>query len=507
MFYVSGHFATIENLTIKDAVVNSSASSGILLDCDHKGYRDTKLYDVSVINCHTVEGSVTAVDNAGSISCGLNGNLISVKIYMCTNSADVTGKNKVGGIASYNIGDVICCVNNGKVSTTPGSSVGYYTAPGGIVGSDFKSWSGQPSSDYPYDKIMYCINNGDVSGMCAGGIIGFNCSMYVTGCANYGNVEMDNTLKFQAGYTGYSSYGRIGGIAGSVYFGYGGVFGRIHNSLNRGKVYGDDSGGVPFLSAGIVGYIYCNGNYSSTANSPISYDAAIETGNYHTKNNSNSVTGGAIAAASGSQYSNYLVTNSFICERSAKPTKTSGTATNFLYSNNLEYAGSSSFIFPATSSSMNPDNKWTGTDLASVALTMETKGEYAHNPTFTITYNTYGAEFSSDSCIKYVYSKGTAYELPEIESICGFEGWYKDKAFTEKIETISSDENEDLTLYAKINHKLVNIVIKPTLTEQGYTLYSCSVCGCSYKDNYTPVREKPSKVTGLIFGARSADYV
>ncbi len=61
--------------------------------------------------------------------------------------------------------------------------------------------------------------------------------------------------------------------------------------------------------------------------------------------------------------------------------------------------------------------------------------------------------------------------------------------------------------HAKINHKLVNIVIKPTLTEQGYTLYSCSVCGCSYKDNYTPVREKPSKVTGLIFGARSADYV
>ena len=60
---------------------------------------------------------------------------------------------------------------------------------------------------------------------------------------------------------------------------------------------------------------------------------------------------------------------------------------------------------------------------------------------------------------------------------------------------------------AKTAHKYVNTVVKPTYTAQGYTLHKCSVCGYSYKDNYTAVRENPSKVTGLAFGARSADYV
>ena len=38
---------------------------------------------------------------------------------------------------------------------------------------------------------------------------------------------------------------------------------------------------------------------------------------------------------------------------------------------------------------------------------------------------------------------------------------------------------------AKTAHKYVNTVVKPTYTAQGYTLHKCSVCGASYKDNYT----------------------
>ena len=69
------------------------------------------------------------------------------------------------------------------------------------------------------------------------------------------------------------------------------------------------------------------------------------------------------------------------------------------------------------------------------------------------------------------------------------------------------DAKTEVTAIAKIAHTYTSKVVKPTLTQQGYTLHTCSVCGYSYKDNYTAVRENPSKVTGLAFGARSADYV
>lgn len=56
-------------------------------------------------------------------------------------------------------------------------------------------------------------------------------------------------------------------------------------------------------------------------------------------------------------------------------------------------------------------------------------------------------------------------------------------------------------------HKYVNQVIAPTATEKGYTLYTCSVCGYSYKDNYTDVSKQlqflvlkaaPSKTTYFV---------
>ena len=46
-----------------------------------------------------------------------------------------------------------------------------------------------------------------------------------------------------------------------------------------------------------------------------------------------------------------------------------------------------------------------------------------------------------------------------------------------KVETVT---------IAKTAHKYVNTVVKPTYKAQGYTLHKCSVCGYSYKDNYTP---------------------
>ena len=91
--------------------------------------------------------------------------------------------------------------------------------------------------------------------------------------------------------------------------------------------------------------------------------------------------------------------------------------------------------------------------------------------------------------------------------------WTVDKPATCSAEGSKSrhctrcDAKTEVTAIAKIAHTYMSKVVKPTLTQQGYTLHICSVCGYSYKDNYTAVRENPSKVTGLAFGARSADYV
>ena len=56
-----------------------------------------------------------------------------------------------------------------------------------------------------------------------------------------------------------------------------------------------------------------------------------------------------------------------------------------------------------------------------------------------------------------------------------------------KVETVT---------IAKTAHKYVNTVVKPTYTVQGYTLHTCSVCGYSYKDNYTPAL-KLTELTGV----------
>ena len=57
---------------------------------------------------------------------------------------------------------------------------------------------------------------------------------------------------------------------------------------------------------------------------------------------------------------------------------------------------------------------------------------------------------------------------------------------------------------AKVAHKYVDAVVKPTYTAQGYTLHKCSVCGTSSKDTYT-AKLVLAKVTGAKLTGRAAD--
>lgn len=69
--------------------------------------------------------------------------------------------------------------------------------------------------------------------------------------------------------------------------------------------------------------------------------------------------------------------------------------------------------------------------------------------------------------------------------------------------TVKGTEQRKCNLCGKIEtrsinatgHKYVNKTIAPTSTTKGYTLHTCSVCGYSYKDNYTNVKKQLQSIT------------
>ena len=107
---------------------------------------------------------------------------------------------------------------------------------------------------------------------------------------------------------------------------------------------------------------------------------------------------------------------------------------------------------------------------------------------------------------------GTAIKAQETVPATGkhsFGNWKITKAATctatgTKTRTCSVCGKVETATIAKVAHKYVNTVVKPTYTAQGYTLHKCSVCGTSYKDTYT-AKLTLAKVTGVKLGGRAAD--
>ena len=90
-----------------------------------------------------------------------------------------------------------------------------------------------------------------------------------------------------------------------------------------------------------------------------------------------------------------------------------------------------------------------------------------------------------------------------------FGNWKITKAATCTAEgtqtrTCSGCGKVETATIAKVAHKYVDTVVKPTYTAQGYTLHKCSVCGTSYKDTYT-AKLTLAKVTGAKLTGRAAD--
>ena len=102
----------------------------------------------------------------------------------CLNTAAVTGKQKVGGIAGENAGYIVLCQNEGKIVGTNTSSK---NGVGGIAGRN-----GNNNTARETGVILSCLNKGEVgsaSQKWVGGITGFqNSKSSVTGCLNTGNI-------------------------------------------------------------------------------------------------------------------------------------------------------------------------------------------------------------------------------------------------------------------------------------------------------------------------------
>ena len=60
----------------------------------------------------------------------------------------------------------------------------------------------------------------------------------------------------------------------------------------------------------------------------------------------------------------------------------------------------------------------------------------------------------------------------------------------------SGSVGAETTIEIGCNHNYITEIVNPTYDNEGYTLHTCTKCGYSYKDNYTPAL-KPTELTGV----------
>ena len=68
----------------------------------------------------------------------------------------------------------------------------------------------------------------------------------------------------------------------------------------------------------------------------------------------------------------------------------------------------------------------------------------------------------------------------------------------------SGSVGAETTIEIGCNHNYITEIVNPTYDNEGYTLYTCTKCGYSYKDTYT-AKLTLAKVTGVKLGGRAAD--
>ena len=133
------------------------------------------------------------------------------------------------------------------------------------------------------------------------------------------------------------------------------------------------------------------------------------------------------------------------------------------------------------------------------------------NPEITVTFDPNGGSVSPTS---KTITKGIAYGILPIPTKTNytFKGWYTEASGGSKVTsstTVTAIANH--TLYAHWTsahtHDYKATVTKPTCTERGYTTYTCSVCGDSYKGSYVdPLGHNYKNGTCTRCGVKDPNY-
>ena len=241
--YSSG---TVRNCVNK-GVLNAYSSAGGIVAMSEGGD--------SIINCHNEAEITSSGSNVGGILGSGKKSLTPIVMQNCYNTADITGKGYLGGIAGrlYAGTDISDCYNTGNVTSVSSTNIGGIT--GALAGQ-----SGYTS------QIVRCHNSGTIisKGQYTGGVAGdTDDDTYFEDCYNTGD------LLVNANYAGGFA-GAISGKAVNCYntgnieatgYGIGGLSGlgagEIHNCFNLGDVTSTNGTSSFGVAGGLWGYGRC----------------------------------------------------------------------------------------------------------------------------------------------------------------------------------------------------------------------------------------------------------
>lgn len=208
---------------LKGSVNNLNLQGSIESKNDNAGGMAAALTEMALIENCTINVNVTGRDRVGGVA-GINH---SGKIINCHSYGEVEGRVKVGGIVGENWGGSIQNSSNLGQVLSNGKGFGTY-GTGGIAGRSVAVNA----------VIEGCFNQGIIrsSNECVGGVVGYvNVSgAVVRNCYNTGNIYGPEPPAL-------SSYGYVGGIVGNL--GENGVI--VKNCYHAGTVKnGEYAGGI-----------------------------------------------------------------------------------------------------------------------------------------------------------------------------------------------------------------------------------------------------------------------
>lgn len=102
------------------------------------------------------------------------------------------------------------------------------------------------------------------------------------------------------------------------------------------------------------------------------------------------------------------------------------------------------------------------TNSATYSETNDNTSGFGGEEPANITYVLNGGIQNSSNVSKYIIGVGVPSFADPVRTSYAFEGWYSDSAFTKRVTSISKNETEDITLYAKWRStKVANIISLP----------------------------------------------